>query len=97
MLGLELLVTDRLTSSSWIILIILQSWFANLSFFSSEDCSYDPIFSYQAIVGCLQFACIGTHLNFSYVVSVAAKYCVNYSPAYCNALRQILKYLAWTM
>ena len=31
------------------------------------------------------------------VCSVAAKYCVNPSPAHCNALRWILKYLAGTL
>ena len=69
----------------------------NLSFLSSDECYSDPNFPYQTIVGCLQFACIGTRPDLSYAVSVAAKYCVNPSPAHCNALRQILKYLAGTL
>ena len=67
---------------------------SHLSFLSSDDLSSTTNFPYQTIVGCLQFACIGTSPNISYVVSIAAKYCINPSPAQCNALRHILKYLA---
>ena len=45
-------------------------------------------------MGSLQFACIGTHPDISYAISVAAKYCANPSPAHYNALRLILKYLS---
>ena len=71
----------------------------HLSFLSSDpstSTSTSP-FPYQTIVGCLQFACIGTRPDLSYAVSVAAKYCSNPSPAHCNALRRILKYLAGTL
>ena len=70
---------------------------SHLSFLSSNDFSSTTNFSYQTIVGCLQFACIGTHPDISYAVSVAAKYCLNPSPTHCNALRRILKYLAGTL
>jgi hypothetical protein len=70
---------------------------SHLSFLSSDDFSSTTNFPYQTIVGCLQFACIGTRPNISYAVSVAAKYCLNPSPAHCNALRRILKYLAGTL
>lgn len=57
----------------------------HLSFLSSDN-SFSPFnFSYQSIVGYLQFACIGTRPDLSYAVSVAAKYCLNPSPAHCNA------------
>lgn len=46
---------------------------------------------------CFQFACIGTRLDLSYDVSVAAKFCANPSPAQYNALRCIIKFLAWTL
>ena len=68
-----------------------------LSHLSSVDSSPPSQFPYQTIVGCLQFACIGTRPDISYAVSVAAKYCSNPSPAHCNALRRILKYLAGTL
>ena len=68
-----------------------------LSFLSSTDSLSTSIFPYQTIVGCLQFACIGTRPDLSYAVSVAAKYCTNPSPAHCNVLRRILKYLASTL
>jgi transposase InsO family protein len=68
-----------------------------LSFLSSDASLPATPFPYQTIVGCLQFACIGTRPDLSYAVSVAAKYCVNPSPAHCNALRRILKYLAGTL
>ena len=55
------------------------------------------LFPYHTIVGCLQFACIGTRPDLSYSVSVAAKYCSNPSLAHCNALRRILKYLAGSL
>ena len=45
----------------------------HLCFPSFEECSFDPNFPYQTIVGCLQFACIGTRLDLSYAVNVAAK------------------------
>jgi hypothetical protein len=70
---------------------------SHLSFLSSDDFSSTTNFPYQTIVGCLQFACIGTRPNISYAVSVAAKYCLNPSPAHYNALRRILKYLAGTL
>ena len=70
---------------------------SQLSFLSSEDSLSSSTFPYQTIVGCLQFACIGTRPDLSYAVSVAAKYCKNPSPAHCNALRRILKYLAGTL
>ena len=66
----------------------------HLSFLSSDDSFSATNFPYQTIIGCLQFACIGTRPDLSYAVSVAAKYCTNPSPAHCNALRRILKYLA---
>lgn len=69
----------------------------HLGFLSSEDCSSDPNFPYQTIVGCLQFSCIGPRPDLSYAVSVAAKYCVNLSHAHCNDLCRILKYLAGTL
>ena len=69
----------------------------HLSFHSSADCSADPGFPYQTIVGCLQFACLGTRPDLSYVVSVAAKYYAYPLSALCNALRRILKYLARTL
>ena len=69
----------------------------HLSFLSSDTSISTSHFPYQTIVGCLQFACIGTRPYLSYVVSVAAKYCSNPSPAHCNALRRILKYLAGTL
>lgn len=68
-----------------------------LSFLSSDGPIPATTFPYQTIVGCLQFACIGTRPDLSYAVSVAAKYCINPSPAHCNALRRILKYLAETL
>lgn len=68
-----------------------------LSFLSSANSLSASNFPYQTIVGCLQFACIGTRPDLSYAVSVAAKYCTNPSPAHCNALRRILKYLAGTL
>jgi hypothetical protein len=69
----------------------------SLSLLSSDDPSSTSHFPYQTIVGCLQFAYIGTRPDLSYAVSVAAKYCSNPSPAHCNALRRILKYLAGTL
>ena len=69
----------------------------HLRFLSSNDCFYYPTFPYHTIVGCLQFSCIGTHPDLSYEISVAAKYCANPSPAHCNALCRILKYLAGTL
>lgn len=68
-----------------------------LSFLSPQDCSSDPNFPYQTIVGCFRFACSGICPEFSYAISVAGKYCVNPSPAHYNALRRILKYLASTL
>ena len=68
-----------------------------LSFLSSDDPSSTSPFPYQTIVGCLQFACIGTRPDLSYAVSIAAKYCSNPTPAHCAALRRILKYLAGTL
>lgn len=70
---------------------------SHLSFLSSDDSTSATNFPYQTIVGCLQFACIGTRPYISYAASVAAKYCLNPSPAHCNALRRILKYLAGTL
>ena len=69
----------------------------HLSLLSSDDPSSSSTFPYQTIVGCLQFACIGTRPDLSYAVSTAAKYCSNPSVAHCNALRRILKYLAGTL
>ena len=69
----------------------------HLSLLSADNSPPNSLFPYQTIVGCLQFACIGTRPDISYAVSVAAKYCSNPSPAHCNALRRILKYLAGTL
>ena len=69
----------------------------SLSFLFSDDSLPPSHFPYQTIVGCLQFAYIGTRPDLSYAVSVAAKFCANPSPAHCNALRRILKYLARTL
>jgi hypothetical protein len=68
--------------------------YTHLSLLSADNSlSSSSNFPYQTIVGCLQFACIGTRPDLSYAVSVAAKY----SPAHCNALRRILKYLTGTL
>ena len=69
----------------------------SLSFLSYDDYLSPSSFPYQTIVGCLQFACIGTRPDLSYAVSVVAKFCSNPSSAHCNALRRILKYLAGTL
>jgi len=78
-------------------LSILTDPHTHLSFHSSADCSADPSFPYQTIVGCLQFVCLGTRPDLSFSVSVAAKYCAHSSSTHCNALRRILKYLAGTL
>ena len=70
---------------------------SHLSLRSSDDTTSTTDFPYQTIVGCLQFACIGTRPDIFYAVSVAAKYCHNPTAAHCNALRRILKYLAGTL
>lgn len=69
----------------------------HLNFLSFDDSTPDPSFLYHNIVGSLQFACIETRHDFSYAVNLAAKYYTNPSPAHCNALRRILKYLVGTL